>query len=61
MDQFQNLHDFARAYGALCWNLGKVIPRKDLPMIYNTFVPLEGQPAPPADGGFRQGAARPDR
>jgi hypothetical protein len=45
-DQFQNLHDFARAYGALCWNLGKVIPRKDLPMIYNTFVPLEGQPAP---------------
>ncbi len=44
MDQFQNLHDFARAYGALCWNLGKVIPRKDLPMIYNTFVPIEGQP-----------------
>ena len=43
MDQFQNLHDFARAYGALCWNLGKVIPRKDLPMIYNTFVPLEGR------------------
>jgi len=44
MDQFHNLHDFARAYGALCWNLGKVIPRKDLPMIYNTFVPLEGRP-----------------
>ena len=44
MDQFQNLHDFARAYGALCWNLGKVIPRKDLPMIYNTYVPLEGKP-----------------
>ncbi len=44
MDQFQNLHDFARAYGALCWNLGKVIPRKDLPMIYNTFVPIEGMP-----------------
>jgi GTP-binding protein EngB required for normal cell division len=44
MDKCQNLHDFARAYGALCWNLGKVIPRKDLPMIYNTFVPLEGKP-----------------
>ncbi len=44
MDQFQTLHDFARAYGALCWNLGKVIPRKDLPMIYNTFVPIEGRP-----------------
>lgn len=47
MDQCQNLHDFARAYGALCWNLGKVIPRKDLPMIYNTFVPLEGNPKSP--------------
>lgn len=44
MDQFRNMHDFARACGALCWNLGKVIPRKDLPLIYNTFVPLEGQP-----------------
>lgn len=43
VDQFQNLHDFARAYGALCWNLGKVIPRKDLPMIYNTFVPIAGK------------------
>jgi hypothetical protein len=44
VDQFQSLHDFARAYGALCWNLGKVVPRKDLPMIYNTFVPLANQP-----------------
>lgn len=46
MDQFRNLHDFARAFGALCWNLGKVIARKDLPQIYNTYVPLRGQPAP---------------
>ena len=46
MDQFRNMHDFARACGTLCWNLGKVIPRKDLPLIYNTFVPVEGQPAP---------------
>jgi hypothetical protein len=44
VDQFQSLHDFARAYGALCWNLGKVIPRKDLPMIYNTFVPVVDKP-----------------
>ncbi len=44
MDQFRNLHDFARAYGALCWNLGKVIPRKDLPMIYNTYTPIAGAP-----------------
>jgi GTPase SAR1 family protein len=46
MDQFRSLHDFARAYGALCWNLGKVIPRKDLPMIFNTFVPVPNPPAP---------------
>ncbi|MEL6767157.1 MAG: dynamin family protein, partial [Pseudomonadota bacterium] len=43
MDQFRSMHDFARACGALCWNLGKVIPRKDLPLIYNTFVPLPGK------------------
>ena len=46
MDQFRSLHDFARAYGALCWNLAKVIPRKDLPMIFNTFVPVPNPPAP---------------
>ncbi|MHC4777900.1 MAG: dynamin family protein [Planctomycetota bacterium] len=44
MDQFRTLRDFARAYGALCWNLSKVIPRKDLPMIYNTYVPVDGAP-----------------
>ena len=31
VDQFTKVHDFARAYGSLCWNLSKVIPRKDLP------------------------------
>jgi len=46
MDRFESLQDFARAYGALCWNLGKVIPRKDLPHIYTTFVPVDGVPAP---------------
>lgn len=38
-DQFTRVHDFARAYGSLCWNLSKVIPRKDLPMIYTMCVP----------------------
>jgi len=46
VDQFRSLHDFARAYGALCWNLGKVIPRKDLPHIYTTFVPVPEAPRP---------------
>ena len=38
-DQFQRMHDFARAYGSLCWNLSKVIPRKDLPRIYTMCLP----------------------
>jgi hypothetical protein len=42
MDRFESLTDFARAYGALCWNLGKVIPRKDLPHIFTTFIPVDG-------------------
>ena len=46
MDRFEGLQDFARAYGALCWNLGKVIPRKDLPHIHTTFVPVDGAPPP---------------
>jgi hypothetical protein len=45
-DQFRTLSDFARTYGTLCWNLSKVIQRKDVPIIYNTFVPVEGAPAP---------------
>ena len=39
-DQFKKIHDFARAYGSLCWNLSKVIPRKDLPRIYTMCVPV---------------------
>ncbi len=42
MDRFESLSDFARAYGALCWNLGKVIPRKDLPHVFTTVIPVEG-------------------
>ncbi|KAL7470181.1 hypothetical protein ACHAXS_010440, partial [Conticribra weissflogii] len=33
------IHDFARAYGSLCWNLSKVIPRKDLPRIFTMCLP----------------------
>ncbi len=51
MDRFQSLSDFARAYGALCWNLGKVIPRKDLPHIYTTFVPVPDAPPPALPAG----------
>lgn len=42
-DQFKKIHDFARAYGSLCWNLSKVIPRKDLPRIYTMCLPAAFQ------------------
>jgi len=40
-DQFKKIHDFARAYGSLCWNLSKVIPRKDLPRIFTMCLPVK--------------------
>ncbi|MFC1707741.1 GTPase, partial [Planctomycetota bacterium] len=46
MDLFRSLQDFSRCYGALCWNLGKVIPRKDLPHIFTTFVPVQSALTP---------------
>ena len=49
-DQFRRIHDFARAYGSLCWNLSKVIPRKDLPRIYTMCLPTKeskGSQPPP--------------
>jgi hypothetical protein len=42
-DQFNKIHDFARAYGSLCWNLSKVIPRKDLPRIFTMCLPVAGR------------------
>lgn len=39
VDLFSNLRDFARTYGTLCWNLSKTIKTKDLPHIYNTYLP----------------------
>lgn len=40
-DTFENMYDFARSYGALCWNLSRVLKSKDLPKIYTTFTPNE--------------------
>lgn len=39
VDLFSNLRDFARTYGTLCWNLSKTMKTKDLPHIYNTYLP----------------------
>lgn len=52
VDMFRSIEDFARAYAALCWNLAKVMPRKDLPLIYNTYTPtgqMEGGTLPRDD------------
>jgi len=38
-DKFEKIHDFARAFGSLCWNLSKVIQRKDLPRVYTMCLP----------------------
>jgi len=53
VDQFQNVRDFARTYGTLCWNLAKTISTKDMPHIYNTSLPTmqteHGQTIPIGD------------
>jgi hypothetical protein len=51
-DQFRKIHDFARAYGSLCWNLSKVIPRKDLPPIFTMSLPNEGSPKSSLSGSL---------
>ncbi len=47
-DRFSSMYDYARAYGALCWNLAHALPFKDLPKIYNCYLPgrahAEGSP-----------------
>lgn len=48
-DQFRKIHDFARAYGSLCWNLSKVIQRKDLPRIYTMCLPPSFHPVASGD------------
>ena len=39
VDEFNDVRDFARTYGALCWNLSRVVRTKDMPHFYCTFVP----------------------
>lgn len=39
VDLFSNLRDFARTYGTLCWNLSRTLQSKDMPHIYNTYLP----------------------
>ena len=39
MDLFDGLRDFARTYGALCWNLSRSLGTKDMPHIFTTVIP----------------------
>lgn len=39
MDLFDGMRDFARTYGALCWNLSRSLQTKDMPHIYTTVLP----------------------
>ena len=48
------MHDFARSYGSLCWNLSKVIGRKDLPRIYTMCVPHKDEQGK-EEGGESEG------
>ena len=38
VDTFEDVRDFARTYGSLCWNLSRVVRTKDMPHIYCTFL-----------------------
>lgn len=38
VDTFADVRDFARTYGALCWNLSRIARSKDMPHIYCTFI-----------------------
>lgn len=37
VDQLDNNVDFARAFGTLGWALSKVIPQKDIPMVWTMY------------------------
>lgn len=43
VDTFENIRDFARDYGSLCWNLARVVRTKDLPHIFTMYVPTGPQ------------------
>ena|SRR3990167_5502493 len=44
IDTVAKLSDLTRTFGTLCWNLSKVIPYKDMPLIYPCFIPQTSQP-----------------
>ena len=47
VDQLDNNVDFARAFGTLGWALSKVIPQKDIPMVWTMYNERNGGKRPP--------------
>ena len=45
IDECDNLSDFTRSYGTLCWNMSQMTGRKDIPHIYLTYSPVVASPA----------------
>ncbi len=39
IDECDNLTDFTRSFGTLCWNMSQMTGRKDIPHIYLTYAP----------------------
>ncbi len=39
IDECDNLTDFTRSFGTLCWNMSQMTGRKDIPHIYLTYSP----------------------
>ncbi len=50
IDECDNLSDFTRSYGSVCWNMSQMTGRKDIPHIYLTYAPEEVGPGDVADG-----------
>lgn len=50
IDECDNLSDFTRSYGTLCWNMSQMTGRKDIPHIYLTYSPTAVAPGTVADG-----------
>jgi GTPase SAR1 family protein len=50
IDECDNLSDFTRSYGTLCWNMSQMTGRKDIPHIYLTYAPGVANAETVADG-----------
>lgn len=50
IDECDNLSDFTRSYGTLCWNMSQMTGRKDIPHIYLTYSPTAVKAGKVAEG-----------